>query len=156
VKPHPRIRKLIKWGGAAVTLLLVVAWVGSGWYWVTYVGRGGWYVGGGGANPGTVGILIGDDPKTFRLGWYGGGDVQVDGWDWWFTCGTDSRGFNFDAPLWLPVVLVLAPTLLAWRLDAKARRVARAGLCRKCGYDVTTLPPALPCPECGYVSGPSA
>jgi hypothetical protein len=25
--PHPRIRKTIKWGGAAVTVLLVVVWI---------------------------------------------------------------------------------------------------------------------------------
>ena len=31
MKPHPRIRKTIKWGGAAVTVLLVVVWIGSGW-----------------------------------------------------------------------------------------------------------------------------
>ena len=29
MKPHPRIRKTIKWGGAAVTLLLVVVWIDS-------------------------------------------------------------------------------------------------------------------------------
>jgi len=27
MKPHPRIRKAIKWGGAAVTVLLVVLWI---------------------------------------------------------------------------------------------------------------------------------
>ena len=31
MKPHPRIRKTIKWGGAAATVLLVVVWIGSGW-----------------------------------------------------------------------------------------------------------------------------
>ncbi len=37
MKPHPpphRIRKTIKWGGAVVTVLLVVVWIGSGWWWV--------------------------------------------------------------------------------------------------------------------------
>lgn len=32
MKPHPRIRKAVKWGGAAVTVLLVVVWIGSGWW----------------------------------------------------------------------------------------------------------------------------
>ena len=31
MKPHPKLRKTIKWGGAVVTVLLVVVWVGSGW-----------------------------------------------------------------------------------------------------------------------------
>jgi hypothetical protein len=32
MKPHPRIRKTIKWGGAAVTVLLVVLWIAGGWW----------------------------------------------------------------------------------------------------------------------------
>ena len=32
MKPHPRIRKTIKWGGAVVTVLLVVVWIASGWW----------------------------------------------------------------------------------------------------------------------------
>jgi hypothetical protein len=32
MRPHPRIRKTIKWGGATVTLLLVVLWIGSNWW----------------------------------------------------------------------------------------------------------------------------
>lgn len=34
MKPHPRIRKTIKYGGAALTLLLVVVWIGSGWVYL--------------------------------------------------------------------------------------------------------------------------
>ena len=30
MKPHARIRKTVKWGGAAMTVLLVVVWIGSG------------------------------------------------------------------------------------------------------------------------------
>src|SRR4051812_37657088 len=32
MKPHPRIRKTIKWGGAVLTVLLVALWIGSGWW----------------------------------------------------------------------------------------------------------------------------
>jgi hypothetical protein len=39
MRPHPRIRKTIKWGGAAVTVLLVVVWIGSGWWYVEYCNR---------------------------------------------------------------------------------------------------------------------
>jgi hypothetical protein len=31
MKPHPRIRRTIKWGGSVVTALLVVVWIASGW-----------------------------------------------------------------------------------------------------------------------------
>ena len=29
MKPHPRVRKTIKWGGAVVTVLLLLVWFGS-------------------------------------------------------------------------------------------------------------------------------
>jgi hypothetical protein len=32
MKPHPRIRKTVKWGGAAVSVVLMVVWVGSRWF----------------------------------------------------------------------------------------------------------------------------
>jgi hypothetical protein len=39
MKPHPRIRKTIKWGGAAVTLLLVVVWIASARYYLLFHSR---------------------------------------------------------------------------------------------------------------------
>ena len=41
MKPHPKIRKTIKWGGAVVTVLLVVVWIGSGWWGAEYTTRQG-------------------------------------------------------------------------------------------------------------------
>ena len=35
VKPHPRIRKMVKWGGAVASVLLMGAWVGSVWWKVS-------------------------------------------------------------------------------------------------------------------------
>lgn len=37
MKPHPRIRKTIKWGGAAVTVLLVVVWIWDGQLYVNWM-----------------------------------------------------------------------------------------------------------------------
>src|SRR5438105_2226695 len=39
MKPRPVIRKTVKWGGAAVTVVLVVVWIGSGW-WTMQWGTG--------------------------------------------------------------------------------------------------------------------
>ena len=41
VKPHPKIRKTVKWGGAVVTVVLVVVWIGSGWVYLTWGGPAG-------------------------------------------------------------------------------------------------------------------
>lgn len=41
VKPHPRIRKTMKWAGAGVCVVLVVAWIGSGWWSISWVDPGG-------------------------------------------------------------------------------------------------------------------
>ncbi len=32
MKPHPKIRKTVKWAGAVVSALLVVVWAGSAWW----------------------------------------------------------------------------------------------------------------------------
>src|SRR4051812_29229868 len=43
MQPHPRIRKTIKWDGLVLTVLLVGAWIGSGWWnvaWFDWEARG--------------------------------------------------------------------------------------------------------------------
>ncbi len=42
MKPHPRIRKTIKWGGAVVTVVLVVVWVLSQWWQMGWTTPHGW------------------------------------------------------------------------------------------------------------------
>jgi hypothetical protein len=50
-----------------------------------------------------------------------------------------------EIPLWIPWVLVAAPTAWLWWLD---RRTPHS-LCPKCRYDRTGLAPDAACPECG-------
>jgi hypothetical protein len=154
MKPHPRIRKTIKWGGAAVTLLLVVVWIASCGY------HPGIYI-----RPGAVvslavgGIDIywddhfrsGIQPALFegRRLTFATGRVRAFRGSW-----EVSSTFGLVLiPLWPLIALGCVSTGVAWRLDALARRRARLNLCPKCHYDRAGIAADAKCPECG--SAPS-
>jgi hypothetical protein len=178
MKPHPRIRKTIKWGGAAVTLLLVVVWVGSGWircslgscgrFW-SFVQPGrlvlGWW--GRPAYRETTDAELVDDPareairssnlalsrECSRLD--GAlAEILVDkarpphGLFRWFDGAHCASRGIAVVPLWLAPALIMLPTLFAWRLDSLAHR-ASLNLCPKCHYDRAGLAAGAKCPECG-------
>jgi hypothetical protein len=156
MKPHPRIRKAIKWGGAAVTLLLVVVWIGSYWrgLWaerldhtsLSVVFRGGihwaWHE-----------HTIRDDMvnRVSGMGLFSAEDLP----QWpsivWPSVSMTDMGMRAELwiPLWLPTLAGFVPTALAWRLDTLARRRARLNLCPKCRYDRAGLAVDARCPECG-------
>ena len=78
----------------------------------------------------------------------------------WFDWGFAPRGWGFKMPLWLPVVLIAAPTVYLWRTD----RRAKPWQCAKCRYDLRGLEGGgegggngggdkIVCPECGTVKG---
>jgi hypothetical protein len=147
MQPHPRIRKTIKWGGAAVTVLLVVVWIASGWAAVGWYGESGF-----GVRIGEGGLQVGRYPTV----WPGGASLpQGLTWDRSesaaFSPGFMSDGISAHAfvPLWIMFAIVLAPTVFAWRLDARARPRARLNLCQKCAYDRAGLASPAKCPECG-------
>jgi hypothetical protein len=157
VKPHPRIRKTIKWGGAAVTVLLVVVWIGSGWFIIDWEGsnkgvslRGGRIAIHGADFERDVRPLPGLQiyrPRgtTFSL--------QLTQFYW-----VDNiYGWLLIVPQWVLTAPVLFGTATAWRLDTLARRRARLTphLCPKCSYDRTGLAKDAVCPECGSKGGPA-
>jgi hypothetical protein len=149
MRAHPRIRKTVKWGGAAVTVLLVVVWVGSGWrYAAAWRAKGMvWIVSSGGL------VVQEEAPAIDSAGAiYRGQPFQLllsprctHAAPWW----------EVFIPLWIPALAAATLAIIAWRLDTLARRRVKLNLCPKCGYDRTGLRDAAggKCPECGSMPG---
>jgi hypothetical protein len=144
MKPHPRIRKTIKWGGLALGLLLAGVWVRSEWvggYWE----MSGWQLN---SQLGRVAVSHDRDPNRDRARLFFALRLEADG-RWWWQWIPGPPGGILLIPLWIPLTGALFATAAAWRLDALARRRARAGLCSKCHYDRAGLASSAVCPECG-------
>ena len=169
MKPHPRIRKTIKWGCAAVTVLLVVVWIGSGWGYASWSSPRGDHaaVFGGMARVRFVldeQVVRNPPPlapgEDRRRQWIGPA-----GWDWRFrfdgTPRHESRfefraidGFELvDVPIWPLPVCTGAMWLWAWRRDLVTRYRNSVKHCPKCNYDRTGLASGAVCPECGSRGG---
>jgi hypothetical protein len=152
MRPHPRIRKTIKWGGLALAALLLGVCLASRWWWVEWRGSGPqnkWIsLKGGRLVIGTARDVLAGLPAP---GWH----VYREGWPfyfefrWWFDWKRSPFATLFAVPLWVPAVFALLLAASAWRLDTLARRRTRAGHCPSCGYDLTGLIAPAPCPECG-------
>ena len=143
MKPHPRIRKTVKWGGAVVSVVLLAAWVGCNWWWVQWKAAGGGVVivSAGRITVGDVGS--GGSFSGWKVGTYRGA------LEWWYMSNWTGSVWWIDTPLWIPVVPTLLVTAAAWRMDLALRRRERMGKCAKCGYDRTGLALGAVCPECG-------
>jgi hypothetical protein len=146
VKPHPRIRKTIKWGGAAVTVLLAVVWIGSRWFGAVVWYREARYVElaagealfkSDGSGPGDWLLTLEPFSHQGRFSWrFEWSDEGLHGW-------------YVSVPLWFPVVALAILTGAAWGADLAVRSRERLGRCPKCNYDRTGLASGIVCPECG-------
>lgn len=147
MKPWPRVRKAVKWGGVVLTALLLVTWLTSIW-WFARAGTGTGYssiVSGGG-------ITIGFDPGTYFVrdaAWceWGAARTSMGGW---FSAFDNGVAWSFFCPLWPLLFLGAGATVLVWRNDTLARRHDSFGSCQACGYALEGLPNGSTCPECGH------
>ena len=146
MNPHPKIRKTVKWGGAAVTVLLGVVWIGSGWWNLTYRTSGG------------LKYLIAGGAFGIERPSYVPGFVLNSEWNWergkfsryWLPeFHSFAKTWNVFLPLWMPAGVAAAIMVFAGHLDTPARRRARLNLCPKCNYDRSGLAAGAVCPECG-------
>ncbi len=152
VRRLPKLRKVCKWTGLVLSVMLLVVWVGSGWYGlsckvlsdrlnITFFQHGQFGVtcqntpieGFDGVSFGR----IGDGPRLFRT------------FQWGEYAYTTPQGSVIDTvrcvyvPLWLPLLICIASTACPWYCD---RRLSKPGLCKQCSYDMRGLEV---CPECG-------
>jgi hypothetical protein len=140
-----RLRSTIKWGGAALTVLLLIVWVGSIRYsaWVSIQPIGQVSV-----IPGCLFVVYTRDwtivsrtiegrvsprrPETPHF--------------WWFHFLTGGQAIKaITIPIWVLLVAVTLPTLYIWFRNRKHP----SGTCPECGYSRTGLPADRACPECG-------
>jgi hypothetical protein len=125
MKPHPRIRKTIKWGGAAVTVLLAVVWL----HYAIF--------GGASRTPPTPAPAP-SNPHVWNSAPASAAGYHI---------------YSIRQRFLPLALLMLIPTAAAWYLDTLARRRANEGgnLCPNCRYDRAGLAAGAKCPECGML-----
>ena len=149
MRRHPRISKLVKWGGLVLFLLTAAAWTLSmfgGLYLRTYPRTNGGWSSGIDLARGAVSIgMVIYAPRPAEVQWQ---TFQVGFWcHWKMDWRVDSTLEYLRVPLWMPGPVFATISSIAWRLDCRDRR--RGHLCPSCGYDLAGLAPSRPCPECG-------
>jgi hypothetical protein len=141
-----RVRKTVKWSMSGLTVLLLVVWIGSGWWELVWLGPWDWS-----ANVQGGRFFVMSPSSAAPSGWlglfyFGSHPFRF---AWWFKQGLQGTGFYCFLPLWPAALLSLLATAAAWRADAKYIRRVRVGLCAGCGYDRAGLKTDAVCPECG-------
>lgn len=135
--------------GFLLTLVLLTAWLGSGWHSLSLVGTP-FYARTSISGGALVYEWLPFNPDGSRNGFGNTG--------WWFEkrsahgmAGWPKHARNavmgaVVVPLWMPLVVVAGLTGLAWRAG---RRSADPMACPSCGYNLTGLGASTACPECG-------
>jgi len=150
-----RTRRILKWTGAALSLLIFVVLVTSPWYEVSarLPGKSTYCL-----SNGSVMVIYSDAGREFTRS----PGVRIHAfehlglrspsiWRAPHYPGQGATTFTF-LPLWLPLLLTAIPTAWLWHRD---RRRIRHGCCPSCEYDLTSNTSGI-CPECGDKPPPPA
>ena len=150
MRSYPKPQKTIKWGGAAITLLLIVLWAMSLRWQVMWISRG---------NPVVMTGLVAGVVAYIQIEMPPGGHIRTQpSWtlrhaamtpEWELKYERSTGLFSILVLILVPAAFALAASLVACRLDVIARRRAQPNLCHKCGYNLSGLPSVAACPECG-------
>ena len=136
-----------------MTVVLLVAWVGSAWVYVR------WSLVNASKTSGCAVTLESGCLSTAEItapvfsmsGASWGVRSSYEHFRWGFQLQQGATHRVLTIPLWCPFLIALSSTTIAWRPDLLAARRAWKGYCVKCAYDRAGLPPDAPCPECGHV-----
>jgi hypothetical protein len=146
MKPHPKLRKTIKWGGAAVTVVLMVVWIGSRWWQAYWLGNQGGFFD---IARGSIRFGVWQVGTPFFSPGLTISRIGLTNFNWCFSVQQSAPNWAIQIPLWAFVGLVGTAAAAAWRFDTLARRLARLNLCPKCNYDRAGIGAGAACPECG-------
>lgn len=113
-----RTRIAIKWAGTALTAIVFLMWIGSKWAFVSYTSSSGWTY-----EVTSGGVFVASGPPTGASSW--NGKIRTTHLDLWWVFENPGVYWALFVPTWPLVGLSAAATLLAWRLDAVARRRER-------------------------------
>ncbi|MFQ5503115.1 MAG: hypothetical protein ACE5EQ_12600 [Phycisphaerae bacterium] len=149
-----RSRRILKWAGVGLCILIVVVWVmsvpflGVRNHLITYT-----------THRIEVQLIWGtvrwSDGNYCLLGWTVTKAPDFSGVLWWEKTGLLwprigarpghwGRGY---LPLWLPFLIIATPTAILWVRDRRPKRYP-PGHCQFCGYDLTGNVSGI-CSECG-------
>lgn len=160
MRPHPRIRKVVKWGGALVTIACCTIGLWSRRNQLVWNSSADWPCVRIALTKGTICITRKfqerpGDSEYLHAGWQHR-PVGDTGWpaidrgtNWTFQWTADTYEQSLTIPLWTVALSGAIVTALAWRSDYVARRRAKSHACPSCGYDRAGIAPPSPCPECG-------
>ncbi len=150
-----RKRRVLKWAGLILSLLIVTAWIVSLFWSVHYTRRGSYIDGRHWRLCPTCGLsfaggclthFAGNAPKDISgvVGYlqFGLGYVGQQGWMPYFE--RTFFGFYVSVPLWILLLLVVVPTVFLFWHD----RMYPGHCCQRCGYDLRGNISGV-CPECG-------
>jgi hypothetical protein len=150
MSPHPRLRRIAKWTGLTLCVLILVAWIASECLFIEYVGRTAYvgvpsgcvkYVEIANLNRPSGWVIelphefldLRDDPEPARHGLQWPVVTRAFGRHVWIV------------PFWPALALVAFPTAVLWWRD---RRRIPPGHCAHCGYNLSGNVSGI-CPECG-------
>jgi hypothetical protein len=144
--PYRKLRPFLRWMGTLAVLALFALWLASARWFLM------WQINSSTSVVCVAGLVTWNPtppapPLTPGLFW----SERVDSVPmyWWFQVGASGLGGptpmpRWAFPIWFPALLIALPTALLWRSPPRTPRT-----CPSCNYDLSGLPAATPCPECG-------